>query len=174
MCVTHLIIASKLSANQQLGGDSPVGVLVDGGQERTQIEEYGRAENVHHAGQSRGSEDWRLEEDPESLAVVEPNFSADVPEAEVREDRTAKRRRRYTANFHQYHQCWETIDGDRRWWTRIGTSSARPATRASREWNGENLYYMFVEMNKEVKIRHPSGNSTARTLLEDEGGQRKR
>ena len=35
--MTHLINAPKLPANQQLGGDSPVGVLVEGGQARSRL-----------------------------------------------------------------------------------------------------------------------------------------
>ena len=169
--MTHLINAPKLLANQQLGGDSLVGVLVEGLQERSSTEELRRFIMVdNHEAVMIGD----LKKTPESLSVVEPNFSADVPEAEVREDRAAKRRRRYTANFHQYHQCWETIDGDRRWWTRIGTSSAKPIHKGVQGAEWENLHGKFVEKNKAVNFHPPSGSSTARTLLEDEGGQRKR
>ena len=130
-CVTHLINEAKLLANQQLGGDSLVGVLVEALQERSSTEELRRFIMVdNHEAVKIGD----LKKTPESLSVVQPNFSADVPEAEVREDRAAKRRRRYTANFHQYHQCWETIDGDRRWWTRIGTSL--PSQQQGRQGSG--------------------------------------
>ena len=60
--------------------------------------------------------------------------------------------------------------GDNRWGPPLVDEDWHVICQASNkgvkgvEW--ENLYYMFVEMNKEVKIRHPSGNSTARTLLE--------
>ena len=34
-------------------------------------------------------------------------------------------------------RTWETTGGDHRWWTRTGTQSAKPSTRASRERRGK-------------------------------------
>ena len=68
--------------------------------------------------------------------------------------------------------------GDNRWGPPLVDEDWHVICQASNkgvkgvEW--ENLYYKFVEMNKEVNVHPPSGSSTARTLLEDEGGQRKR
>ena len=58
-----LINVLKFLANQQLGGDSPVEVLVESSRTK-QIEDDGRAEKVHHGGLSRGGKDWRPGEEP--------------------------------------------------------------------------------------------------------------
>ena len=38
-------------------------------------------------------------------------------------------------------RMWETIHGDHSWWTRTGTLSAKPSTKASRERSGKKLYF---------------------------------
>ena len=89
-------LKSLLLANQQMGGDSLVEVLV---------EDDGRAQKVHHGGQSR---------------VI--------------------------------------IDGDRRWWTRIGSPLARLFIRAPEGEEWERLCRKYLEMHKAVNIGKP-GNS---------------
>ena len=51
-------------------------------------------------------------------------------------------------------------------WTKTGTLSAKPSTRASREQKEENLYCKLVDMNLVVNVRHPSGSSWDKTLRE--------
>ena len=47
-----------------------------------QVEDDGRAEKVHHGGQSRGGGNLRHGENFESLLVVEPKFCDDFLESE--------------------------------------------------------------------------------------------
>ena len=56
---------------------------------------------------------------------------------------------------------WELADEDHRSWTRIGTQFVKPINKGVEEAGWENLCGKFVEMNKEVNVRNPTGSSRA-------------
>ena len=58
----------------------------------------------------------------------------------------------------------EKLGGDQSGQAQVqeGTLRTFINTREREEW--ENLYYKFVEMNKEVNVRNPSGSSRGKTL----------
>ena len=145
-CTVRATISCALSsfwANQQMGRDSLVDVLVEGLQEQNRLKIMDEVKEVHRGGQSRGGEDRRLGEelggDQSGRARLQQRR---FPQAAVREAvdelHTSKRRRRHAAHFHRHNQCgrqlMETTDGGRGLACHLSNHLQRP----SRERNGRS------------------------------------
>ena len=52
-----------------------------------------------------------------------------------------------------------TEDGSHHSWMKTGPQSAKSSTRGVEGAECDKLYFMFVDMNKAVNVRHPRGNS---------------
>ena len=96
----------------------------------------------------RVSSDMRLE----AIEARKADWSEleDVPEAAVREgaDELTLRRGDQLRVLSSIPPRWWTVDGDRRWWRRIGTPFVQAIYKGSESEEWERLYCTYVDMHK--------------------------
>ena len=121
-------------ATSTTGGDSPVEVLVEHLQKRSRLEMMEKLRRFITMDNHEAVKNGNLEKTQDSLPVLKPKFTADFPEAVVREgaDELILRREGeegYVAALSSTPRKWETVDGGHRSWMRTGTPSVRPFSK---------------------------------------------
>ena len=151
-CVRESRVRSQVVGESADGRIQLRGYALRGSAGAEQIADHGRAEEVdnHEPVNIRD-----LEKNSEAIKVVGP-FSIDTfPDAAIQEVG-----RRYSALFHQHRQS-----GGRQPLVNEEWHAMRRAIHRGVEGAGwDNLYFKFVEMNKEVNVRHPSGSGKTKML----------
>ena len=84
-CATNLVNTLKLLANQQMGGDSPAEVLVEGFQERSRFKMMEEVRMFTTMDCHEAVKIGDLDKAQASLVVVKAKFTTDVPVVELRE-----------------------------------------------------------------------------------------
>ena len=154
--------ALKLLANQH-DGDSLVKVLVTGLQQRSRLKVIAELRKFITMDSRQAVKTGDLEKTQESLPVVKPQFTADFPEAVVREGADELTLRAEEQGM--LRTFIDTADvGESRWRPPLDWHAARPSRKSSRERSGKNCTVSFWKLARRVNLRLPSTSRKAEVL----------